>query len=88
MHQQSWTGSERQRKPQQSVDCPNDFRGNRRYVTAAECEAMPFGRYRGKTLGTIPADYLRWVLEKTDGREELKRLIRDVLSLKREQPHE
>jgi uncharacterized protein (DUF3820 family) len=84
----SWTGSEHQRKPQQVCDCPKDFRGNRRYVSAAECERMPFGRYRGKTLGTVPADYLEWFLEKVDGHDELKRAIRAVLSLNREQPHE
>ena len=46
---------------------------------------MPFGRYRGRSLGTIPADYLEWVLEKVDSFEELKRVVREVLSLKREQ---
>ena len=84
MRQQSWTGSEHERRPQQTVDCPPSFRGTQRYVSAAECERMPFGRYRGKTLGTVPAGYLEWFLEKVDGHEELKRSIRDVLSLKRE----
>lgn len=84
MQQQSWTGSERQRRPQQICECPEDFRGNRRYVTAAECERMPFGQHKGRSLGTVPADYLQWVIEKVDGHEELKRLIREVLSLKLE----
>ncbi len=77
------------RKPQLAVECPDRFRGTQRYVTAAECQRrppnppanlMPFGRYRNRSISSVPSNYLKWVLRTVDGRELLKAAIRTELA--------
>jgi len=85
----SWTGSESERRSQQTCHCPEEFRGNRRYVTKDECQRfgnqpvlgglMPFGKYRGKPISTVPRGYLQWVLRNANGQEDLKKIIRKLL---------
>ena len=73
----SWNSH--QRRPQQSVDCPDSYRGDRRrYVeqgTRSEpnppvlAGLMPIGRrWRGKPISAVPTGYLEWVLRDVRGR--------------------
>lgn len=82
-----WTGSEKQRRPQQSADCPDRFRGSQRYVSNEECRLpsrMPFGKYKYRPLSEVPESYLRWVLT-LPGHDELKLAIQNVLQREKTQ---
>lgn len=45
---------------------------------------MPFGKYAGKPVEKIPADYRRWMLDNFDwrGRYPLQRAIAESLGIK------
>lgn len=38
-----------------------------------------FGGYKGKEIEEVPTDYLRWILRKAAGDDELQEAIQDVL---------
>ena len=73
-----WTGSERQRKPQQPCSCPKAFRGNQRFVSESETRLpsrLNFGRHKGQLLSEVPESYLQWSIATINGREKLKEAI-------------
>ena len=52
-----------------------------RELSAARGYVITFGKYRGKTVGEAPPDYLRWVLTKCDNAPlNLRRAIQIVLN--------
>jgi hypothetical protein len=47
---------------------------------------MPFGRHKGKILGQVPTDYIRWCLDNLDGiSQDLRRALYSELA-KRDDP--
>lgn len=40
---------------------------------------LPFGRHRGKTLGEVPEDYVRWLAGAPDAKGSLRAKAREVL---------
>jgi hypothetical protein len=40
---------------------------------------MPFGKYKGELISSLPTDYLEWLVENAELREPLKTQIHDVL---------
>jgi len=40
---------------------------------------MPFGKYKGEEVDSIPEEYLQWLWEEVDLRGQLKRSVRHVL---------
>ena len=42
---------------------------------------MPFGKHKGKPVGTIPKGYLKWVLRTCDIEYDLAKAIAKVLGL-------
>jgi len=40
---------------------------------------MPFGKWKGKSIDSIPADYLEWVLDNTEIEERNPRLYQAIL---------
>jgi uncharacterized protein (DUF3820 family) len=52
-----------------------------RELSAARGYMMPFGKYRGKTVGEVPPRYLRWVLENCSNAPfNLRRAMQIVLN--------
>jgi hypothetical protein len=43
---------------------------------------MPFGKYKGHDLDTLPDEYLLWVIANIPLREPLRSALTDVLSLR------
>ncbi len=41
-----------------------------------------FGGYKGQEIEEVPTDYLRWILLKAEGDDELQEAIQDVLELR------
>jgi hypothetical protein len=83
-----WTGSERQRRPQEIVECPPQFRGSARYVSQDECRKrnkrplagiMPFGKHKKQQISSIPSGYLTWLLT-IDGHDDLRTAARIELA--------
>jgi uncharacterized protein (DUF3820 family) len=46
---------------------------------------MPVGKYRGKAMETIPAQYLMWLYDEKIGRKEVRDYIEDNLDVLREE---
>ena len=52
-----------------------------RELSAARGRVMTFGKYRGKTVGELPLDYIRWALRKCDNLPyNVRRAMRIVLN--------
>lgn len=95
----SWTGSERKRRPQSGVSCPDRFRGSRRYVPAsagtrfrrnppALAGVMPFGRHRNQHISSVSTSYLQWFLAEIKDCDDLKIAIRAELQRRESQQAE
>ena len=48
---------------------------------------MPFGKFRGEALSTIPTDYLRWLVSLDDLREQLRSAVIGELEIRRRLVH-
>ncbi len=44
---------------------------------------MPFGKYKGQTLDSIPEGYLQWILENVEVRPYLENAIEERLGIQR-----
>lgn len=43
---------------------------------------MPFGKHKGELLEDIPTDYLRWLLESCELRQDLEMEVENQLALR------
>lgn len=41
--------------------------------------AMPFGKFRGHSISSLPSGYLRWVEENVENKIELVKAVREEL---------
>lgn len=45
-------------------------------------DRMPFGKYKGVPLSSVPSDYLRWFLENIVDFSDIKAVMKDVLDVR------
>ena len=44
---------------------------------------MPFGKYKGQLIATIPTDYLEWILDNVELKEKVVKKIYKVFDLRK-----